>query len=109
MRCTETGADPSKPFETWQPPFVHPPANSSAEAIHTSTDLDRGDGRSRFCYRNGRLKAHFHAHYQDEVAIFNIDPVEIIAGSLPRRQRRLVEVWAERHVAEATGYQPVAT
>jgi hypothetical protein len=41
MRCTETGADPSKPFETWQPPFVHPPANSSAEAIHTSTDLDR--------------------------------------------------------------------
>lgn len=26
---------------------------------------------------------HFHAYYQDEVGIFSIDPVELIAGSLP--------------------------
>ncbi len=39
--------------------------------------------------------AHFHAYYQDEVAVFTIEPVEIIAGSLPRRQQRLVEAWAE--------------
>jgi hypothetical protein len=32
--------------------------------------------------------AHFHAYYQDEVAIFSIDPVEMIAGFLPTRQRR---------------------
>ena len=44
--------------------------------------------------------AHFHAYYQDEVGIFSIDPVEIIAGSLPTRQRRLVEAWAELHQAE---------
>jgi len=44
--------------------------------------------------------AHFHAYYQDEVAIFSIDPVEMIAGSLPTRQRRLVEAWAELHEAE---------
>ena len=44
--------------------------------------------------------AHFHAYYQDEVGIFSIDPVELIAGSLPRRQRRLVEAWAELHQAE---------
>ena len=44
--------------------------------------------------------AHFHAYYQDEVGIFIIDPVELIAGSLPRRQRRLVEAWAELHQAE---------
>jgi hypothetical protein len=44
--------------------------------------------------------AHFHAYYQDEVGIFGIDPIELIAGSLPRRQRRLVEGWAELHRAE---------
>ena len=27
---------------------------------------------------------HFHAYYQDEVGIFSIDPVEMIAGSLGR-------------------------
>jgi hypothetical protein len=44
--------------------------------------------------------AHFHAYYQSEVAIFSFDPVEMIAGSLPTRQRRLVEAWAELHQAE---------
>ena len=44
--------------------------------------------------------AHFHAYYQDEIGIFGIDPVELIAGSLPRRQRRLVEAWSELHQAE---------
>jgi hypothetical protein len=43
---------------------------------------------------------HFHAYYQDEVAIFSLDPVERIAGELPRRQRRLVEAWAELHQEE---------
>ena len=43
---------------------------------------------------------HFHAYYQDEVAIFSIDPVEMIAGSLPTRHRRLVEAWAELREAE---------
>ena len=35
-----------------------------------------------------------------EVGIFSFDPVEIIGGSLPRRQRRLVEAWAELHEIE---------
>ena len=43
---------------------------------------------------------HFHAYYQDDVGIFSIDPVELIAGSLPKRQRRLVEAWAELHQEE---------
>ncbi len=43
---------------------------------------------------------HFHAYYQEEVGIFGIDPVELIAGSLPKRQRRLVEAWAELHQGE---------
>ena len=29
-----------------------------------------------------------------------LDPVELIAGNLPRRQRRLVEAWAELHQEE---------
>jgi hypothetical protein len=28
---------------------------------------------------------HFHAYYQEEVGIYSIDPVEMIAGSLPSR------------------------
>ena len=46
---------------------------------------------------------HFHAYYQDDVAVFSLDPVDLIAGSLPRRQRRLVEAWAELHQAELAG------
>jgi Domain of unknown function (DUF4160) len=43
---------------------------------------------------------HFHAYYQDSVGIFSIDPVEMIAGAFPRRQRRLVEAWSELHEDE---------
>jgi hypothetical protein len=43
---------------------------------------------------------HFHAYYQNEVGVFGLDPIELIAGSLPRRQRRLVEAWAELHQEE---------
>ena len=43
---------------------------------------------------------HFHAYYQDDVAIFSLEPIDLIAGSLPRRQRRLVEAWAELHQEE---------
>jgi hypothetical protein len=45
-------------------------------------------------------RPHFHAYYQDEVAIYSIEPVELIAGSLPRRQHRLVEAWGELHQQE---------
>jgi len=43
---------------------------------------------------------HFHAYYQDEVAIYSIDPIELISGTLPKRQQRLVEAWAELHQSE---------
>jgi len=45
-------------------------------------------------------KPHFHAYYQDSQAVFSIDPVEIIEGALPDRQRRLVLAWAEIHQFE---------
>jgi hypothetical protein len=43
---------------------------------------------------------HFHAYYQNESAVFDLDPIELVAGSLPRRQKRLVEAWAELHQDE---------
>jgi hypothetical protein len=45
-------------------------------------------------------RPHFHAYYQDAVAIYSIDTIELIAGALPRRQHRLVEAWAELHQVE---------
>ncbi len=42
----------------------------------------------------------FHAYYQSDVAVIGLDPVELIAGALPRRQRRFVEAWAELHQQE---------
>jgi uncharacterized iron-regulated membrane protein len=44
--------------------------------------------------------AHFHAYYQDDAAVFSIDPVEAIDGRLPPRQTRLVQAWAELHQDE---------
>jgi hypothetical protein len=43
---------------------------------------------------------HFHAYYQDEMAIYTLAPIDLIVGSLPRRQQRLVEAWAELHQTE---------
>ena len=43
---------------------------------------------------------HFHAYYQDAVAIYDIATLELVSGSLPRRQQRLVEAWAELHREE---------
>jgi Domain of unknown function (DUF4160) len=43
---------------------------------------------------------HFHAYYQDQVAVYAINPLELISGSLPKRQQRLVEAWIELHQSE---------
>lgn len=43
---------------------------------------------------------HFHAYYQEHIAVFSISPVALIAGTMPQRQQRLVEAWAELHQEE---------
>ena len=43
---------------------------------------------------------HFHAYYQEHVAVFSISPVALVIGFLPQRQQRLDEAWAELHQAE---------
>jgi hypothetical protein len=45
-------------------------------------------------------RPHFHATYQDWRASFSIEDIHILAGELPRKQRRLVEAWAELHQDE---------
>lgn len=45
-------------------------------------------------------RPHFHAYYQEDVAVYAVDAIEVMAGSLPRRQQRLVEAWAELHQQE---------
>jgi hypothetical protein len=36
-------------------------------------------------------RPHLHAYYQNMVAIYSIEPVEAIGGSLPLKEQRLVE------------------
>ncbi|MBF0204035.1 MAG: DUF4160 domain-containing protein [Desulfamplus sp.] len=43
---------------------------------------------------------HFHAYYNEDKASFSIDSIEIIEGELPRKQKRLVQAWAELHIDE---------
>jgi hypothetical protein len=45
-------------------------------------------------------RPHFHAYCQNDLAVYGIDVIELIAGLLPRRQHRLVEAWAELHQGE---------
>ncbi len=48
----------------------------------------------------GHNRPHFHAYYQEYVAVIGIDEIELIAGEFPRKQQRLVIAWAELHQAE---------
>jgi hypothetical protein len=43
---------------------------------------------------------HFHAVYQGQIAVFDIDPPRLAHGSLPARARRLVLEWARLHREE---------
>ena len=42
-------------------------------------------------------RAHFHAYYQEQSAVFALDTIERLGGTLPRAQQRPVEAWAEIH------------
>jgi hypothetical protein len=42
---------------------------------------------------------HFHAYYAEYKASFDFQG-DVIVGELPRRQLRLVQVWAELHAEE---------
>jgi hypothetical protein len=43
---------------------------------------------------------HIHIYYQDNQAVYSINPVQLIAGTLPNRQKRFVEAWIELYQEE---------
>lgn len=43
---------------------------------------------------------HFHAKYGDDEAVYSIPDGDLLAGSLPKRQQRLVQGWAALRAAE---------
>jgi hypothetical protein len=43
---------------------------------------------------------HFHARYGDDEAVYSIPDGDLLAGSLPKRQERLVQGWAALRTAE---------
>lgn len=45
-------------------------------------------------------RPHIHAFYQDWSVVLAVDTIEILEGSLPRAQTRLLEAWAWIHQQE---------
>jgi len=43
---------------------------------------------------------HFHAYYNEYKASVSLETLDIIEGTLPRKQLRLVQAWAELHIDE---------
>jgi len=46
---------------------------------------------------------HFHAYYGDYRATIGLDSLDVLEGSLPKKQLRLVQAWAELHNDELWG------
>lgn len=43
---------------------------------------------------------HFHAYYQEFKATFDINTCEMMDGNIPKKQKKLIEAWAELHKDE---------
>ena len=43
---------------------------------------------------------HFHAYYQEKVAIYRVRPIERLSGALPGPEQEFVEAWAGLHEEE---------
>ena len=71
-------------------------------------------GIAIYMYYRDHAPPHFHAIYGDNEAVFEIATGDVLAGSLPRRARTVVEDWLSAHRAElqvdwdlATASQPL--
>ncbi|MBN2579899.1 MAG: DUF4160 domain-containing protein [Pirellulales bacterium] len=53
-----------------------------------------------YCDKSEHNPPHFHAYYQEHSAVVDINSGEIIHGSLPPKQSKLVIAWAELHREE---------
>lgn len=59
--------------------------------------ISRFSGITITMYFDDHEPAHFHARHGGRKAKVRIEPVELIAGRLGRRELRLVLAWAELH------------
>lgn len=50
-----------------------------------------------YCSPKEHNPPHFHAYYNNSVAIIDINTCELTEGSLPKKQLKLVLAWAEIH------------
>lgn len=50
-----------------------------------------------YMYFNDHAPPHFHAEYSEYEAVYVIETLEILRGSLPRRAHSLVVEWATFH------------
>lgn len=51
-------------------------------------------------FYNDHNPPHFHAEYGEFEAIYTIDTIEVLRGSLPRRAHAMVLEWTTMHRAE---------
>lgn len=52
-----------------------------------------------YLYYEDHMPPHFHARYQDDIAAFTFDG-ELLSGTMPQKQCRLIAAWASIHEAE---------
>ncbi|MEF3191285.1 MAG: DUF4160 domain-containing protein [Campylobacterales bacterium] len=53
-----------------------------------------------YCAPDEHNPQHIHVYYNDCVGILDLNNCEFTEGNLPRKQRKLVEAWAELHKDE---------
>ena len=59
-------------------------------------------------YYNDHLPPHFHAEYGGDEAVYEIDTLNILRGSLPRRAHAMVIEWATLHRDELRANRALA-
>lgn len=62
--------------------------------------MQRARNIALFWYHHTNVFGNWRTAYQDLVATYRVDTGELMAGSLPRRQQRLVEAWIELYREE---------
>ncbi|MDY0122967.1 DUF4160 domain-containing protein [Sulfurimonas sp.] len=53
-----------------------------------------------YCAPNEHNPPHIHAYYNEHKAIIDLNSCELTDGSLPNKQRKLVEAWTVLHQEE---------
>jgi hypothetical protein len=57
-------------------------------------------GIAIYMYFSDHAPPHFHAEYGEDEAVYTIETLELLRGSLPRRAHSLVVEWATLHREE---------